>query len=233
MEQCSVVLQDYHPIMQMNLLNDFFPTSKRYAYWNPIHVWVDEPHSEIAQDLPHLQFNPRWRTITLDLTAQRAKDYVVKTALELLKNEDLHGLFVDDLDVIAQSKTRSLIFLSLLNEIQVKATRPFSLFVNRGMELWTKLDNIDGIVLEGLSRFECVEAAHPDFNWYRNYLLTYLRLIKSKFPNIPIFGLVYDGTNNEKPPCQKKEEPDHVLSSWLVSDLYSSPLLNEWPRGLL
>jgi hypothetical protein len=234
-----IVLQEYHPLVQTGLFQDYFPHSKRFLYWNPCKIWVGDGADPSLHQLPSKDYCMNWRTKTLNLETPKAWSYSIDKALSLLHHDGIDGLFVDDLDVLSADETSQTLALDLMNELDKRAQRPVTYFLNRGSFAWNKIKNIEAILLEGLYAAFPFLATASERAWLQHYLLAPLRLLKARRPTLPVFSLRYptkpieapspvDEVGAETCECLMQE-----LQSLITKELTTNKQVDTWPQRYL
>lgn len=167
----DVVLQPYHRLVAAGGFADAFPRCRRYVYWNPTAVALDDPE---ADHLPSLSVDSRWGLRRLDLDDSVARRHVVKRAAFALGCDGgrIDGLFVDDLDLLIDSG-RSALALDLIREVSaaVGNRSGSGWFVNRGFSLWPLIPRLDAVLLENLGPADLADLNGDQWRWLERHVV--------------------------------------------------------------
>ena len=142
-----VVLQAYHPIVAAGEFGNWFPNVTRHIYTNP--TAIDPSRRTVAEKYLYRDPTDRWKLARLKWPD--ASRIAIDDALKLSSLPGVEGVFVDDVDLLAQSDRTAV--LSYFNAIGAGAGNSISL--NRGFEILGALADsaaITAVLLEGLDR---------------------------------------------------------------------------------
>lgn len=224
---CDVVLQPYHPLVRSAQFEAYFPDCRRFVYWNPTGIY-GERLIELQRPIRLEHWDPRWKIARFDLTDEATQDYVVDDGIEALgPDRDIHGLFVDDLDLWTQGRRRPAI-RRVLDRVAAKAGADFSWFFNRGFPLWPDTPHLHAVLLEELTPYDVEQRSIADAVWINRAVLRPLE--KAKRAGVRAYALTY---GIDEPPPMTLAPVSARLAGLTDETIYGkAPNLAEWPKEL-
>ena len=166
----DVVLEPFHPLVKYGGFAERFPAARRFVYVNPTSVdpWV----LERADHRPPLIGEDReWSLPRLDLDDPAGLDWAVQQAVDAFESGDSRpdGLFVDDLDRLLPD--RSELCIEFLARVTNAIGQEPRWFLNRGFELWPRVEALDAVLLEDISPLVSQYGDVDQIRWLREVVL--------------------------------------------------------------
>lgn len=191
-------------------------------YWNPTAAdpWVVRAEFD---DIPLLGRDERWSVDRLDLEQTVAQEFALRQAILALGDSGVTGLFVDDLDRLAGHQAEFV--RHLLTEVEARAGRQFSWFVNRGFFAWPWLCQIDAVLLEELSPADIAAMSQDRREWVITEVLPALTTIAPS--STRTFALTYQDDVSGHPEVW----PSAAIATYVDEVIVGTPSLDAWPKG--
>lgn len=193
LDDLDVVLEPYHPLVRDGGFADVFPRARRFVYVNP--TTVDPWHLERMTDPPPLiGTDEEWGLPRLDLEDPRGLDHAVATTVAALRCDDgrMHGAFVDDLDRLLPD--RADIALEYLARTTCALGHEPAWFLNRGFALWSRVENLDAVLLEDLTPETVAHLQPGAVRWLREEVLPRVRDARAR--GVRVHALGYPDQND-------------------------------------
>ena len=210
----DVVLQPYHAIVKYGGFESWFPKARRFVYINP--TAVDRlRRTDVTDDMVRLDPDDRWGLPRLHLPEQL--DWAVADAAMLAGLPGVHGVFVDDVDLLEGSQAD----IAVEYVRRVTASTGCTAFVNRGFGLVDALARVapvEAVLLEDLDR----DAASPgSTRWAQRVVVP--ALVRARAAGTRVHRLEYGAAPAADPSLGRQVEPlldscarmpDPVLDQW-------------------
>jgi len=220
----NVVMQAYNPLCFNGYYEKFFPNAERFVYWNPARIPVAEVGTMPIRSADGVLAN-------IDLSVASSREFVIQRALEVMKTNGAHGLFVDDMDHWCITGEDRVNALSLLTDARI-AGIPF--FLNRAFPLAPSIKNLKAVLLENLSAEDIKAANSGDLAWYESFVKLHLPVLKNRQPKTDIVALTYKtGSLTGYPDTERRDALIAMLNSFTDETVFSEISLNTLPPSLI
>lgn len=230
LQDTRIVMQEYHPMVSSQMHRHYFKHSEIYLYFNCNKVSLDE-YKLCLKNTKIIKIDLEWDAVVLDLADDRNLNYLTDKANQLIANNDIEGLFLDDLDFSfsAEEKKHTL---ALIEGIELKTEQGFIL--NRGFELWRGIlasKNIRAIVLESFVPEHF--SNDSDLNWFDAILDNHIFNLNQNFKHIDLFAINYEERKAEASFDDRITKINNKFNHYNIKFLDKKKELDQWSKLLM